>query len=538
MQKTSSTESNKIMQSSLFSIFLFSIVFLLTPSLLWAQSSPAPATEDLALAEFMAQVPLRMVDDREVAELTLQQVLSLALQRSLILDASQREEAKARHALLATQERNGAILTSSIENARNLSPSGTFPDLRVSRSNAMNLTSTFSKQLETGVKYGVTYAETRSQSTTMSLANEGSVPEVGATSDWLDRSSLTAFVDVPLFQDWGSELNNIPVRLSEIGVTRTQSSTLQSKISLLNQIASTYWRLVGIVEGIRVQKEEVMLSEKLVKENQLRHKIGLLTAVDVRVSEVQLARERQTLQKLRVDALQVEDQVRAALNLEHIKTGLYPVDTPKVQKLNLVETQLLKRVYVHDSSMSSLKLALKQAQFELQQEENKGDTNLDLALRYGVNSYQNNAFAGAANYGHPDLQGYSAKLTWTLPLSDKVTPEKIQLKQKEKERVQLSIANRESELKTILRSALRTLELSKQDVDTALLMLQLSEEQWKQAVGRFRVGKISSFQLAQTKQELALIRQQEIQARVTYETKLLEILLITGDIFDHYNLPR
>ena len=89
--------------------------------------------------------------------------------------------------------------------------------------------------------------------------------------------------------------------------------------------------MVGLLETIEVKKKAVELSEKLLRDNQARLEAGVLNSTEVRTTETQLMRNRQSLLSSRLDALRIEDQVRAALNLKNLPVGLFPSDKPKTQ---------------------------------------------------------------------------------------------------------------------------------------------------------------------------------------------------------------
>ena len=52
----------------------------------------------------------------------------------------------------------------------------------------------------------------------------------------------------------------------------------QTEMSLLKQVASIYWDLVGLLETIEVKKKAVELSEKLLRDNQARLETGVLNS--------------------------------------------------------------------------------------------------------------------------------------------------------------------------------------------------------------------------------------------------------------------
>ena len=125
-------------------------------------------------------------------------------------------------------------------------------------------------------------------------------------------------------------------------------------------------------------------------------------------SETQLLRDEQTLYSLRRDALKVEDQVRAALNLPVLPVGLYPSDVPSMHSEDLKDSEkLLEEVYENDSQIALNRASLKQKSFEIQQLENILNTNLNLDLAYTVKGYSTSSFGGASDFGNSNLHGKS-----------------------------------------------------------------------------------------------------------------------------------
>ncbi len=234
------------------------------------------------------------------------------------------------------------------------------------------------------MSYGFTLSERNTQSTTL-VAEDWSSVESTTSSDPYSQSSLSANLKVPFFKDAGFEVNNLPVKLAEIGVERAYWNSRSSKLGLLQGIASIYWDLVSIYQSIELQKKSVTISQQLLRDNQARQRAGQLSPTEVLASETQLLRDEQTLYSLRQDALKVEDQVRAALNLPVLPVGLYPSDIPSMHSEDLKDSEkLLEEVYENDSQIALNRASLKQKSFEIQQLENNLNTNLNLDLAYTV----------------------------------------------------------------------------------------------------------------------------------------------------------
>jgi Outer membrane protein len=309
----------------------------------------------------MAQVPLKLI-------------LEVALERTLAFKSLALSEEAAQTAVIGTRERNPPTLQTSFGYSNSASLSSASGG---SESSVNTISTTFSKKLDNGMSYGFTLSERNTQNTKL-VAEDWSSVESTTSSDPYSQSSLSANLKVPFFKDSGFEVNNLQVKLAEIGVERAYWNSRSSKLGLLQGIASIYWDLVSIYQSIELQKKSVIISQQLLRDNQARQRAGQLSPTEVLASETQLLRDEQTLYSLRQDALKVEDQVRAALNLPVLPVGLYPSDIPSMHSEDLKESEkLLEEVYENDSQIALNRASLKQKSFEIQQLENNLNTNLN-----------------------------------------------------------------------------------------------------------------------------------------------------------------
>ena len=505
------------------------------------------AQDQASLSEETAQllklVNLKTVDGREMAEVSLKLVLQLALERSLLLQASKLGNAAAQLSVIAAQERNKPSVTTSFGYAKILSltaSSSCSPSqLCGSSTNSMTFSSAYTQKTDSGLTYGLTYSEQTKKSTSLSLMEMGGEVTTGTTGDSLSSLSLTSSVSIPFFQDSGTEYNNIPVRLAEINVTRGQLNSQQAELSLLKQVASIYWDLVGILETVEVKKKAVNLSEKLLRDNQARLEAGLLSSTEVRVTETQLMRNRQSLLSSRLDALRIEDQVRAALNLKNLPVGLYPVDRPATSAAVTENVSaLLEKIYANDTQIGLKQASLEQNRYQLEQELNKQKTNLDLNLYYVLNGYSKNSFGGIADFSKSDLHGMNVTLTWKVPLGDQATIENIQRKRLEQQQITLQIKDRKSQLDVSVQSLLRSLSLIEKEKMTAAAVSKLSKDQLRNEIKRFKLGKSTSYRISQNQQDVVESEQQEILIRIRQEKIRVELLALTGEFNEKYELNQ
>ncbi|MBS1254464.1 MAG: hypothetical protein MAG581_00259 [Deltaproteobacteria bacterium] len=519
---------------------LFPLLCLILGSQIQAQSQKEL---DEATAKLLEQVNMKKIDGRDMAEVPLKLVLQLASERSLSLKASKMGDEAAQRSVIAAQERYTPSVTTSIgySNTPSLAASSSCSPAKLcgSSSNSMTFSSAYSKRVDSGITYGLTYSEQSKKSTSLSVQEFGGDVTSGTTGDTLSSASLTSSVSIPFFQDRGADYNDIPVRLAEISVTKGRLSTRSTELSLLKQVASIYWDLVGLMETVEVKKKAVALSEKLTRDNHARLEAGLLNATEVRVSETQLMKDRQSLLSTQLDATRIEDQVRAALNLKNLPVGLYPADKPSTESAVPNDVSAMSElIYQNDTQIGLLNASLEQNRYQLQQELNKQKTDMDLSLSYILNGYSSSIFGGTADFAKTKLHGMSATLTWKVPLGDQATVENIQRKHLEQQQLMLQIEDRKSQLSMNLHSLLRSLKLIDKEKQTAAAVSKLSKDQLRHEIERFKLGKSTSYLVSQYQQDVVKSQQQEIMISIRQEKVRVELLALTGEFKDKYELNQ
>jgi outer membrane protein TolC len=497
-----------------------------------AFSAPPAAAENEDLAALLKDYKVVTEDGRQTVELTLSQVLNLGLQRSTSLQATRVGEDIAASAITGARDRNHPQLVNSAAYGRAINA---IPQFGGQRTDSTTLSSTLSKKLDNGIDLAAILSETSVSGDTFAIDSSGETSAFGGGKSF-DSSALTAQVTIPFFQDAG-DVNDVPVRLAEVDLKTSANNTREARLALLRQVSTTYWDLVGIRESIKVEQDAVKLSEQLLKDNQARLQAGVLSPADVKVSESQLAQDRANLLDVQVQAQRIEDQVRAALNLDALPYGLKPVEEPVLRQGSFDLKTLLDKSLQYDPALANLQAALARNSFEQQQADNLDKTNLDLALKYTFNGYGGDPSGATGNLTQTDLSGYGATLTWTVPLFDTTTAQTIRRKKLERVRIELQTASRRSEITVQAQAAKRLLSLAEQNVKTARIAVSLQNELLQNEIERLRLGESTSFRVAQVQQDFNQARQTEILARIGYEKIFLDVLLLTGDIYSQYQLP-
>ncbi|MFH2132599.1 MAG: TolC family protein, partial [bacterium] len=350
-------------------------------------------------------------------------------------------------------------------------------------------------------------------------------------------ATLSLGVSVPIFQDWG-EVNQVPERRAAIVVEQSRLSTDSSEIGLLESVAKTYWTLVGIRQNIKTLEEAVKLSAMLVKETRARVDVGILNYTDLKEAETQLAGNQQNLLSAKISEQEIEDQIRAALNLENVSFGFKPADPPTIHKVPLEPGELLGKIYANSVQIKQLQALLKSNGIDLAEVENLDKTNLDLSFQYNFSGYGASSAESLQVFDKPKLQGYVVGLTWSVPLFDKITPERISQAKIKRSQLELNLLDVKSQLSINLQTILRNLSFSLEEEKNAILSKELAKDLMEKEIEKLKIGKSTGYNVSQAQQKYTTARYSEILVRVKNEQNYISLLALTGDLYSHYSLPR
>jgi len=512
--------------------------------LMFPMGFPPPASAQKTALKFQLEsmgITVKEEKGRLIAEATLRQVLKMAQMWNVALKSIKVGETIAQSVLEASRNRFNPILTNSVDYERGVNASffsslSTDNFLSLAGSDSITLSSELTKSSESGIQYGLTFTEQRIRALSSNIASSGSEPARQFGGDWVYSSAVTGSVTIPIGQDFGASLNNIPVRRGELGLTASRLDIRQRELSLLSLTAETYWNLMASLENLKVKEEAVVLSKRLLSENRLRLEAGVLSPFDVQVTEAQLAKEREQLLVAKSDVLRIEDLVRSILNLGKVDIAMRPLDRPKVRRPKLSQAQLLKKLFEKNTELRQLQNRLTANSLDLEEARNKDRADLDFNLFYTFKGYSESAGKGREGFSYDADDSYGASLTWTIPLFDVATRQKIRQRLLERKRLELDIANVKSGLNVRLQSVLRQIRLSTEEVETARISKSLAEEQLKNEIERFKVGESTSFQVSQFQQNASEAKVREILAQVRFERNFLAMLVLTGDLFETYGI--
>jgi outer membrane protein TolC len=169
---------------------------------------------------------------------------------------------------------------------------------------------------------------------------------------------------------------------------------------------------------------------------------------------------------------------------------------------------------------------------------NSDKSNLDLSLSYTTNGYGSSTAESTQYFSNQEYQGYSVGLSWNVPLFDKTNSQTLMKRRIERNKLELQVNDTRSQIFINLQTILRNLKFGIEEENTAQLSVNLAKDLLEKEVEKLKIGKSTSYNVSLAQQKYTDAKLGETLVRVKNEQNFISLLVLTGDIFSVYQLPK
>ncbi len=359
-------------------------------------------------------------------------------------------------------------------------------------------------------------------------------------------STFQAAFSQPLLRDFKTDPSRAQLDLSsrnqEIAELRLQEDVARTTA----QAETGYWLLVAARAAVDVQQRSLDLALELERTNRARVDVGQSPPLDLVTARAEVAQRRENLIVARTAALQAEDVLRVVIfnqkrpdfwtvhiePADAVPPAGEPPDVDRAVRRALSErpdiAEARKQIQISDTNVTL----------------SKNQTLPDLRLQA---SYVTNGIGGSkllrsggfpgtivgrdnTSYGTVLGQIFSADFpTWTLgftlnyPIGKSVEEANLARARLEREQADARLQTAEITAVREVRDAALRVEQNRQRIDTAQLGRELAEQRLDAEQKRFEVGMSTSFLVIQAQRDLAIARNNELQANLAYQLSVIAL---------------
>jgi HAE1 family hydrophobic/amphiphilic exporter-1 len=306
-----------------------------------------------------------------------------------------------------------------------------------------------------------------------------------------------------------------------------------------------YWSLVSAIAQADVQQRALDLALELERTNRARVDVGQSPPLDLVAAQAEVAQRRENLIVARTNVRQAEDQLRTLI-LEQTRPDFWrvqiepadrvpPVGPPPdidaaVRRALAGRTDLLRARKEIEIDETTIALAKNETRPDLRIQANyltdaAGGTRL---VRTGgfpgtvvgteITPY-NDVLGQIFTFDYPT---WTVGMTFTYPLGKSAAEANLARARLEKDQAATRLRALELSAVREVREAAWRLEQNQQRIETARLSRELAEQRLEAEQKRFEVGMSTSFLVIQAQRDLAVARNNELQAYLDYQLATIQ----------------
>ncbi|MFA4944018.1 MAG: TolC family protein [Lentisphaeria bacterium] len=345
--------------------------------------------------------------------------------------------------------------------------------------------------------------------TTLEASLQASKTIQDATATATDNSSSAAGLTITqaLLRGFGATVNLATLRQARLDTLSSQYELRGYAETLVADVEKTYWDLILARSQAGIVSRSLTLAEKQLAEIRERIQVGKLAPTEQAAAEAELALRHEelidaesTAAKLHVRLLRLLSPATTAgaTSFDRVLTLTATPELPNRQ-LEPAETHV-RRALDHRADLNQARLQLQRNELELVQTRNGLLPKLDLFISLGQSGYAD-SFAGAWRDNDGDDYALTAGLKLEFPPANREARARHTRATLTQAQAREALANQAQLAEEDVRSAWLEIQRTRAQVAATAATQRLQQEKSRVESERFRVGKTTSLQLAQTQRD-------------------------------------
>jgi outer membrane protein TolC len=321
---------------------------------------------------------------------------------------------------------------------------------------------------------------------------------------------------------------------------------LQERITITSRaVRSSYFDLVGAIEGLRVAQQSLDLARTLLQNNRRRVEVGTLAPIDITEAEAEVASNEEGVIQAEARIRTAEDRLRALImnpaQADFWTVRIEPAEAPSLQAVDVDIEAAVKNALENRTDILQARKRLETTDINLQYFRNQQLPAVDLTANYntvgvGGTQYQfgpgfppiiegqtQRSFKDALSdvFGN-QFKTWSVQLNVSYPLGQSQAEAAAAGARLQRRQEQTSIRDLELNVATTVRDVGRQVNTNLKRVEATRKARQFAERRLEAEQKRMEVGLSTTFQLFQAQRDLARQRQNELNAIIDYNRSLVD----------------
>jgi outer membrane protein TolC len=371
--------------------------------------------------------------------------------------------------------------------------------------------------------------------TTVALEADTLMNDSSLYDEGFYESRLGMTVTQALLQGYGTEVNLAQLRQARLETRMSEYELRGFTESLVAEVESTYWDYALARRQIEIVEESLKVVRQQLNETEELIAVGRLAKAELAAVQAEVAAQEQALIEARANEASIHLQLLRLLNPSGPEIWQREVDLihqPTLPEIKLEDVEQHVAVSMRlRPILNEARLEILRGELELVKTQNGLLPLMDLFITLGKSGYANSFGESIRNINRDNYDAL-AGVRFEYPIFNRDAKALHQRALLTREQAQDALANLSQLVEVDVRTAYIEVNRAKQQIAASSVTRMFNEEKLRTETEKLRVGKSTSFLVAQAQRDLLVSRIAEVQVLANYLKALIDLYRQDGSLLE------
>ena len=348
-------------------------------------------------------------------------------------------------------------------------------------------------------------------------------------------SRLGMTITQALLRGFGTDVNLARLRQARLDTRMSEYELRGFTESLVAEVERTYWDYALARRQIEIVEESLKVARQQLNETRELIDVGRLAKSELAAVQAEVAAQEQALIEARANKESIRLQLLRLLN--PAGPGIWQreldlIHQPTLPEIKLEDVELYVAVSMRMRPiLNEARLEILHGDLELVKTKNGLLPLMDLFITLGKSGYAD-SFGESVSNIKKDNYDALAGIKFNYPVFNRDAEALHRRAQLTQEQAQKSLENLSQLVEVDVRTAYIEVNRTKQQIAASSATRMFNEEKLRTETEKLRVGKSTSFLVAQAQRDLLVSRIAEVQALANYLKALIDLYRQDGSLLE------
>jgi outer membrane protein TolC len=371
--------------------------------------------------------------------------------------------------------------------------------------------------------------------TTVALEASTRMNDSSLYQDSFYSTRLGMTVTQALLRGYGTDVNLARLQQARLDTRMSEYELRGFSEFLVAEVERTYWDYALATRQIEIVEESLKVARQQLNETKELIAVGRLAKADLAAVQAEVAAQEQALIEARANKESTRLLLLRLLNPPG--SGLWQrevdlIHQPTLPEIKLEDVELHVAVSMHMRPiLNQARLEILRDDLELVQTRNGLLPIMDIFITLGKSGYSN-SFGDSIRNIDKDSYDALAGVQFNYPIFNRDAKARHQRALLNREQAQKALENLSQLVEVDVRSAYIEVNRAKQQIVASSATRMFNEENFRAESEKLRVGKSTSFLVAQAQRDLLVSRIAEVRALANYLKALIDLYRQDGSLLE------